>query len=224
MGDGVFISIEGIEGSGKTTQARLLADHLRSMKLCVTETREPGGTEIGEMMRRLLLSPSNKGISSESELLLYLACRAEHVERVIHPALERGEVVISDRYADATVVYQGFGRGLDTERIRNLNQVATGGLSPDITVLLDLDADVGLARVAGRSSPGETDRFEQEALEFHERVREGYRYVASSEPYRVRIVKADEKIEVVQRNIREIIREFLSKSRFRRGQKGWGSS
>ncbi len=220
MAKGAFITIEGIEGSGKTTQARLLADYLRSMKLRVTETREPGGTQIGEVIRPILLSPSDEGISPETELLLYLACRADHVERLIRPALGRGDVVISDRYADATVAYQGFGRGLDLERIRKLNEAATDGVFPDITVLLDLDAEIGLARVAGRSQEGGTDRFEREELEFHKRVREGYRHVASSEPDRVKTIKADGEIEAVQENIRGIIGEFLSETGLWRGEKG----
>jgi len=213
MDKGLFITIEGVEGSGKTTQLRLLIDYLESMDLPVTETREPGGTQIGEMIRGILLSPSNSGISAETELLLYLGCRADHVERLIRPAIERGEMVISDRYADATIAYQGFGRGLDVDRIRKLNEVATDGLLPDITVLLDLDAKTGLARVAGRSEEGVTDRLESEELEFHERVREGYRHVAACEPARVKTVQADGEIEVVQENIRSIISEFLSKAR-----------
>ena len=219
MAEGVFITIEGIEGSGKTTQARLLAQFLRSMELPVTETREPGGTDIGEMIRRILLSTSSRGISPETELLLYLACRADHVERLIRPALERGEAVVSDRYSDATIAYQGFGRGLDIERIRTLNEAATGALFPGITVLLDLDAEIGLARVAGRCPSGPSDRFEQEELDFHERVRAGYKYVASHEPDRVKVVNAKEEVEVVQNNIREIIREFLSKTQFWQGER-----
>jgi len=209
MSEGVFITVEGVEGSGKSTQARLLAEYLRSMELRVTETREPGGTEIGEAIRRVLLSPSREEISAETELLLILACRADHVERVIKPALERGDVLISDRYADATVAYQGFGRGLDLERVEELNEAATDGLSPDLTLLLDLEAEAGLARVEGRSRRGRTDRFECETLEFHERVREGYRYVASRQPDRVKVIPADNGIEAVQERIRAVVGEFL---------------
>jgi len=223
MSAGVFVTIEGIEGSGKSTQARLLAEYLRSAQLRVTETREPGGTEIGEMIRRILLSPSTKGLSAETELLLMLVCRADHVERVIKPALERGDVVSSDRYADATIVYQGFGRGMDLERVRRLNEVATGGLGPNLTVLLDLDVEVGLERVAQRSGASETDRFERETLEFHKRVREGYRHVALEEPDRVKVVRADEEIEVVQEHLRAIVRQFLSKTGLWRGVEGWDS-
>jgi len=211
MRDRVFVTIEGIEGSGKSTQCRLLAGYLRQMDFRVTETREPGGTEMGELIRDLLLSPSNKEISPETELLLYLACRAHHAEQVIRPALQRGDLVISDRFADATVAYQGFGRGLDLERIRTLNEVATGGIAPDITVLLDLEAKIGLARVRVRLPRGETDRFEREELEFHKRVREGYRFLASTEPDRVKIVAADEPVETVQANIQRIVGAFLEK-------------
>jgi dTMP kinase len=209
MGEGVFITVEGIEGSGKSTQVRLLADYLRGMQLCVTETREPGGTEIGETIRRVLLSPSGEQISAETELLLILACRADHVDSVIRPALERGEVVISDRYADATVAYQGFGRGIDLERIRGLNEAATGGLSPDLTVLLDLDVEDGLARVEGRSGKMRTDRFERETLEFHKRVRDGYIDAASREPDRVKLVRADEEVEIIHERVRAIIERVL---------------
>lgn len=210
MAKGFFITVEGVEGSGKTTQARLLADYLRSRELHVTETREPGGTHISEIVRRVLLSPSSEGISAETELLLYLACRADHVTRLIRPALERGEVVICDRYADATLAYQGFGRQLDVDRIRKLNEAATDGLVPDITVVLDLDAETGLERVARRSEGG-TDRLESEELEFHKRVREGYRQVAASEPDRVKTVEADGEIEIVRGEIRSIMDEFLSR-------------
>ena len=209
MGEGVFITVEGIEGSGKSTQTRLLVGYLRGMELCVTETREPGGTEIGETIRRILLSPSGEKISPETELLLMLACRADHVERVINPALERGDVVISDRYADATFAYQGFGRGGDLERIRGLNEAATGGLSPDLTVLLDLDVESGLARVEARSGQAETDRFESETLDFHNRVRQGYRDIAFLEPDRIKVVQADAAVEAVQERIRAIVEEFL---------------
>lgn len=209
MGEGVFITVEGIEGSGKSTQTRLLVGYLRGMELCVTETREPGGTEIGETIRRIILSPSGEKISPETELLLMLACRADHVERVINPALERGDVVISDRYADATFAYQGFGRGVDLERIRGLNEAATGGLSPDLTVLLDLDVESGLARVEARSGQAETDRFESETLDFHNRVRQGYRDIAFLEPDRIKVVQADAAVEAVQERIRAIVEEFL---------------
>jgi len=209
MDEGVFITVEGIEGSGKSTQGRLLADYLRGTGLPVTETREPGGTAIGETIRRILLSPSSNEISTETELLLILACRADHVARVIKPALERGEVVISDRYADATFAYQGFGRKVRLERIRGLNEVATGGLLPDLTLILDLDVDTGLARVEERSVHGDTDRFERETLEFHRRVREGYREVASREPDRVKVVDADDDIEAVHERILAIVTEFL---------------
>ncbi len=212
MSRGVFVTIEGIEGSGKSTQARLLAEYLRGAHLRVTETREPGGTEIGEMIRRILLSTSAEALSAETELLLMLACRADHVDRIIKPALDRGDVVCSDRYADATIVYQGFGREMDLGLLRKLNEVATGGLVPDLTLLLDLDVEAGLQRVAQRSGTNNTDRFERETLEFHKRVREGYSRVAAEEPDRVKVVPADAPIEMVQERIRTIVRQFLSQA------------
>jgi len=220
MSRGVFVTIEGIEGSGKSTQARLLAEYLRAAHLPVIETREPGGTEIGEMIRGVLLSTSADALSAQTELLLMLACRADHVERIVKPALDRGDIVCSDRYADATIVYQGFGREMDLELLRKLNEVATGGLMPDLTLLLDLDVETGLQRVAQRSGMNNTDRFERETLAFHKRVREGYLQVASDEPDRVKVVHADASIEVVQERIRAIVQQFLSQAGLWRGVEG----
>jgi dTMP kinase len=190
----MFITFEGGEGAGKTTQiarlARALADRGRT---CLT-TREPGGTPLGQRIRALLLDPQSDGISPRAELLLYMADRAEHIAAVIAPALKRGEVVLCDRFFDATVVYQGIGRGLTADRVRELHGTLFGGLVPDVTILLDLPPAVGLSRAARQLAAGGRSaaegRFESEALAFHERVRDGYLALARREPGRFRVIDA----------------------------------
>ncbi|MBI5442630.1 MAG: dTMP kinase [Deltaproteobacteria bacterium] len=190
---GLFLTFEGGEGTGKTTQLRLLAARLERMALPVALTREPGGTLLGRTIRELLVQCSPDPPAPLAELLLYAADRAHHVERLVRPALEAGRVVLCDRYADATEAYQGWGRALPLEAIREANRLATGGLRPHRTLLLDLDPEVGIFRALDREAPKEgprEERFEAEALSFHRRVREGYLAIARSEPERVRIVEA----------------------------------
>jgi len=174
----VFITFEGIEGCGKTTQIRLLRDYLGSLGLEVLVTMEPGGSRLGKKLRSMLLSVENKDITREAELFLYLADRAQHVQQVIRPALKDGRTVISDRYADSTVVYQGYGRGMDPDIINRMNLVAAAGVWPGITFLLDLPPETGLARAMKRNKEkniaASEGRFEDEALDFHRRVRQGY--------------------------------------------------
>ncbi len=184
---GIFISIEGIEGAGKSTIVKRLAKAIRSRGLEVVETFEPGDTEAGARIRQILLDPELKGLSPLTELLLYFADRAEHVQKVIKPALKEGKVVLCDRFMDSTFAYQGYGRGLDLEALYRLNEIATGGLKPDLTVLLDLDVKTGLGR---NRKTGKDDRFEQESLEFHQRVREGFLELARKEPERFVVVDA----------------------------------
>ncbi|MDF1553321.1 MAG: dTMP kinase [Deferrisomatales bacterium] len=190
---GVFLTLEGGEGTGKTTQLDLLAKQLRALGRNVLLTREPGGTALGARLRELLVRHSDDPPVPISELLLYAADRAHHVATVVRPALEAGAVVLCDRYADATLAYQGYGRGLDLEAVVTLNGLATGGLWPHRTVLLDLPPEQGvrrsLERQAGSHGPRE-ERFEAEALGFHRRVRDGYRAIAAAEPERVRVVLA----------------------------------
>jgi len=191
--DGYFITLEGIEGSGKTTQARRLAERLESHGYEVTLTREPGGTPVGMKIRGALLDPENEGMDPVAEMLLYAADRAEHMAKVIRPALARGGVVICDRHADATVAYQGYGRGLNLGLIERMNETATGGIRPDLTVVFELTTVLGLTRAIDRNEDAGTfdeSRFEQEELEFHERVREGYLDIASKEPQRVKVIDA----------------------------------
>lgn len=189
---GFFITLEGPDGCGKTTQAGLAVRHLRARGLDVVHTREPGGTSFAENLRKILLDPRH-AIFSTAELLLYEASRAQHTEEVIRPALKSGKIVFCERYTDATMAYQGYGRGLDLSAIRKLNAIATAGLLPDLTVVLDIPSREGLARLKKdrkRSSDGKGDRMEREALSFHDRVRKGYYALASREPFRIKMVSA----------------------------------
>jgi dTMP kinase len=198
---GFFLTFEGVEGSGKSTQQALLADRLRDEGYAVTELREPGDTGVGERVRSLLLSAMDVSPAPAAELCLFLAARAQLVAEVIRGALAAGQVVLCDRFADSTAAYQGFGRGLDLGLIHSLNRLVTEGIWPDLTVLLDLDPAVGLARRAahagGTGGAGIAgghdglDRFEQETLAFHQRVREGYLVVAQSEPARFLVLNAN---------------------------------
>ncbi len=209
----MFITFEGIEGSGKTTQIYRTAEELgRRGHRCRT-TREPGGTEIGAHIRSVLLNPENSGLDPVAELLLYLADRAHHAAAVIRPALASGEVVLCDRYSDATLAYQGYARGLDRGLIRRLHGLIMGDLRPDITVLLDLPVETGLRRALDALDQGVRNtaesRFEQESLAFHEKVRAGYRKMAAREPGRFRVVDADRSPDVVFSDIMVILSYYL---------------
>jgi len=213
---GRFITFEGIEGSGKSSQIILLTDHLRSKQRTVTLTREPGGTPIGDQVRKILLDPSNKALHPRAELLLYAASRAQHLAERILPALEAGRIVLCDRFSDATLAYQGYGRGLDIGTIRSLDQIVTGGMNPHLTVLLDLDVAAGLSRARGRNSSAGLEhegRFENEDIAFHDRVRRGYLTLARQDPERVRVVDAARAPDAVQRDIRAIVDDLLARSK-----------
>jgi dTMP kinase len=201
--DGFFLTLEGPEGGGKTTQAKRLEDHLRRRGYDVLLTREPGGTKLGEEIRRIF---SSKGytISPEAELLLLLSSRAQHVREVIAKSLEQKKVVICDRFSDATLAYQGYGRGMDISFIKMLNDFATSGLRPDLTILLDLDVEVGLRR-KGISE----DRMEAEDISFHERVRKGYLSIALEEPERVKVLDASRDEDSVFRDLLVIVLEAI---------------
>jgi dTMP kinase len=205
---GTFITFEGIEGSGKSTQIVLLANYLKSHSIKIVLTREPGGTLIGDQIRKILLDSANKALDPSAELLLYAASRAQHLREVILPALAAGTIVLCDRFSDATLAYQGYGRGLDKDMIGELDRIVTAGMRPDLTVLLDIDAAAGLARARGRNSSrgleGEA-RFENEEIAFHERVRQGYLTLAKKEPERIRVVDASPAQDRIEMEIRKIV-------------------
>ncbi len=214
---GKFITIEGVEGSGKTTQATLLAEYLRKQGLSVLETREPGGTRVGEKIREILLSPAHSDLAEKTELLLFLAARAQLVSEVIRPALEIGTWVVCDRFSDATVAYQGNGRGIDRLALRELNDLATSNLKPDLTILLDLDVETGIRRALKAKAEffdsEKGDRMEREHEKFHRRVREGYLKLADEEPDRIKVIPVSGSIEEVHTIIVSLVKPFLVKAR-----------
>ena len=196
--NGLFITFEGVEGCGKSTQIELLQRHIEGLGVETILTREPGGTPIAERIRELLLNPENSGLLPMAELMMYSAARAQHVGECIRPAMEAGKVVLCDRFVDSTTAYQGAGRDMSGEELDTLHQLSTGGLMPDVTFLLDLPADVGLARAGER---GAADRMEQESLAFHERVRDGFLALAKLEPNRIKVVEAQQTIEAISADI-----------------------
>ncbi len=198
-----FISIEGIEGAGKSTQLAFIQQFLTDNGKQVTVTREPGGTELGEQIRSLLLTPTSTPMAVDTELLLMFAARAEHVHQLIKPALERGEWVLSDRFTDATFAYQGGGRGINQQRITELASWTLNGLQPDLTLLFDLPVEVGQQRVLSRNQG--VDRFEQEKVDFFEKIRSCYLQRAADEPERIRVIDASQSIEDIQRQLTIIL-------------------
>ncbi|MGE4292494.1 MAG: dTMP kinase [Desulfovibrio sp.] len=212
----MFLTFEGIEGTGKSTQIRMLVSYLEQRGKAHLVTLEPGGSRVGKDLRRMLLHLESRDITPETELFLYLADRAQHVAQVIRPALARGKVVISDRFADSTVVYQGYGRGLDPRLLHQLNEVAVAGCWPEATILLDLEPETGLNRAMARNlregKAVEEGRFEAESLEFHRRVREGYLTWASLHQQRIHIVDATPGPDEVFASVRTIVDRFLARS------------
>ncbi|HVA68161.1 MAG TPA: dTMP kinase [Candidatus Binataceae bacterium] len=206
MARGVFITLEGVEGSGKTTQAAILADHLNRNGRRAILTHEPGGTRAGQAIRAIFLDPA-VALEVSAELLLVLADRAQHVREKLTPALEAGTIVISDRYSDSTVAYQGYGRGFDMALLRNLNDLASNRLKPNLTIVLDCPVETGLARTRARmGSAVRSDRFEGEQIEFHQRVRDGFLAIAAAEPARVTLVDAAREPEIVTARIFDLVR------------------
>ncbi|MBI4125205.1 MAG: dTMP kinase [Deltaproteobacteria bacterium] len=210
---GQFITFEGIEGSGKSTQIRILADYLKLRGHEVVTTREPGGTPIGEKIRRVLLNTEFKNMTPVTELLLYAAARCQHVQEVIAPAKETGKIILCDRYSDATTAYQGAARHIDAKFLKAVHQLATGNLKPDLTILLDCPVEMGLQRVQEREPeiPGlaNLDRFEQEKIDFHERVRQGYLKIAKTEPQRVKVIDALAEVHAIHEKIAEEVMRIL---------------
>jgi dTMP kinase len=205
----MFITLEGPEGSGKSSQLPILAEWLREQGYHVYTTREPGGTLISDQIRTILHDMANTAMHPRTEILLYLASRSQHVEEVIRPLLEKDTIVLCDRYADSTLAYQGYGHGVDIPTLKKLLDFSTGGLYPDLTILLDLNVEIGLERRI--QSGGEWNRLDAYALAFHKRVREGYLTLVADEPQRWRIIDAAQPFNDVQTALREVIRTELVK-------------
>jgi dTMP kinase len=208
----LFVTFEGPDGSGKTTQIKLLAGHLQALGHDVLVTREPGGTSIGDQIRVVLHDVKNVEMACETEFLLYSASRAQLVRQVVKPHLMRGGVVLCDRFADSSIAYQGYGRELDLAAVRLITQFATGGLVPDLTVYLDLPVEVGIERkqVAHAAQAGEWNRLDQQSMDFHRRVRRGYLHMAQADPGRWLVIDAAQSIDDTQAVIRKRLETLLS--------------
>jgi dTMP kinase len=216
---GLFVTFEGPEGSGKSTQLQYLDAALRKAGFPVTTTREPGGTKIAEAVRRTLLSPaSDEKMSPETEALLVLAARSQHVAHLIQPALNRGSIVLCDRFADSTFAYQGFGRGLSLSWLRTVNRAAAGGLAPHLTLLLDVPPSIGLTRRA--RARGNSNRLDRESLKFHQRVRKGFLMLASRARQRIKVINADRPVQVVRAEIEGLVLGWLRTKGRRAGARG----
>jgi dTMP kinase len=206
---GRFITLEGIEGAGKSTQLEVIRNYLEARGISVLATREPGGSPIGERIRALLLDPSGRGMAADTELLLMFAARAEHIAGTIGPAMESGTWVLCDRFTDATYAYQSGGRGLDSSRVALLEKFVQGPLRPDLTLLFDLPVAAGLDRAGRRSAP---DRFEAETARFFERVRAAYLALAASHTERMRVIDAAAPLPEVGKSVLEVVADFLAAS------------
>ena len=214
---GILITFEGIEGSGKTTQIKRLQVRLKKAGFPALMSREPGGTPLGEKIRRLLLSSSNHPLAPRAELFLYLSSRAQHIAERLLPSLRSGKIVLCDRFSDATLAYQVYGRGLQQTLIKDTLKYAAHPVSPDLTLLLDLDARTGLSRVSGR---GSSNRIDQESLEFHQRVRRGYLKLAKATPNRIKIINAKDRPDEVADSIQKIVGHLLARRHKKKGPIG----
>ena len=203
MSKGLFITFEGADGCGKTTQLMLLAKSLMAKGYDVIVTREPGAKGLGEKIREILLNYEGE-VSSRCEAFLFLADRAQHMDIIVRPAVEKGKIVLCDRHTDSTVAYQGYGRGLDIERINNLNNIATSGDKPDLTFVFDIDVETSMKRVGGQK-----DRMESAGMEFFNRVRNGYLEIARQEPERVKVIDAAKSIDDIHKNVVDILKAFI---------------
>jgi dTMP kinase len=211
MSHGVFITFEGIDGTGKSTHVRRLAKYLRKRGVPFVVTREPGGTQVGEQIRRLLLNPKISKMSPLTELTLMYAAREQHLEEVVRPALARGRVVISDRYNDASYAYQGYGRMLGVQTVRALDRIIAGRTQPDLTLLLDLDPQAALSRARKRNTRHrmKNTRFENHGLKFQKRVRAGYLTLARQQPRRIKLIQADRPMAEIEADIQKIVDTLL---------------
>lgn len=203
----MFVTFEGPEGSGKSSQIALLAPYLQEQGFTIVTTREPGGTPIGDEIRACVHNVANTAMTPIAEMLLYSASRAQHVGELIRPSLASGHIVLCDRFADSTIAYQGYGRGLNLDQLHQVTQIATEGLQPDITFLLDVDVEQGLARRTGGGL--EMNRLDLETVQFHQRVREGYHAMAKTDPARWIIVNAERPLSIIQEELRTKIVERL---------------
>ena len=204
---GKFITVEGIEGAGKTTCMQVVTDFIEQQGISAIHTREPGGTDLGEDLRNLLLGHKHTGMSDDAELLMMFAARAEHIAQKIKPALDAGNWVLCDRFTDATYAYQGYGRGISLEKISGLENWVQGELRPDLTLLMDLPVEMGMERAGKRSAP---DRFESEAWDFFERIRQGYLSIAAEQSSRVKVIDASQDLHNVQEQVRAAVEAFVN--------------
>lgn len=204
MEKGIFITFEGADGCGKTTQIELLKKYLDDMGTENIQTREPGATDLGIELRKILLH-YEKPVSDVAETFLYLADRAQHVEFEIKSALNEGKIVLCDRYIDSTLSYQGYARGQDLDKIKKLNEIATGGLKPDLTIVFDIESEIAQRRLGG-----EKDRLEKEGLEFHKKLRFGYLEISKEEPDRVKVINSNDSIENIHKKVLNLIKEEFS--------------
>lgn len=202
---GLFITFEGADGSGKTTQLNKIAEFLKEKGYDVITTREPGSLELGKKIREILLHHDGV-VSDNCEMFLFLADRSQHVDTFIKPAIESGKIVLCDRHTDSTIAYQGYGRGNDIEKLKNLNKIATSGLVPDLTLVFDVDTDVAMTRVGN-----EKDRLESAGIDFHKKVRKGYLELAKHNPERIKVVNANNPIDAVYNDTKNIIIDLISK-------------
>lgn len=207
MKKGLFISIEGLDGAGKSTQMQFIKEFLEKRSFQVLLTREPGGTNIGEKIREILLDPQHQEMADMTEALLYAASRAQHVEEFILPALKEGKVVLCDRFVDSSIAYQGGARGLGQQAVKDINSFATRGLQPNLTIFFDISPEISL----GRIHPEKVDRLEQEKVEFHKGVYDTYLSLAKENPNRIKIVKADRGISEISQDIENILVELIEK-------------
>lgn len=206
MQNGIFITVEGTDGSGKTTQIKLMEEYFKDKGYEVVLSREPGGTKISEMIRDLVLDPANTDITPLTEMILYAAARAQHVTKVIKPAIEAGKVVICDRFVDSSYAYQGCGRGVDLKIVADVNRVAIDGMIPDITFFMDVDPELALRR---RVNATGADRIEQEKIDFHRRVYDGYKNMAVLFPDRIKTIDANKSIEDISSEINQYLKELI---------------
>lgn len=203
---GIFITVEGTDGSGKSTQINLLMDYLKSKGCDIVFTREPGGTQISEKIREIILDVGNKEMTGTTEALLYAAARAQHVEEKIIPAVNAGKIVICDRFVDSSIAYQGAARGLGSDVIMQINKFALGGIMPDITLFFNLSPEKGILR---KKNERELDRMESEKLEFHKKVYNGYKYLCAEYPERIKVIDADDTVENVHEVVVNMIDQLL---------------